>query len=76
MSKTAYDHFKHSSCFDCSYCEERQLPENKAGMLDVRKNGIVKVWCYAANDVIAVDSGNNRNVKKEECPYYIEAKAE
>jgi hypothetical protein len=72
MSKTAYNDFKHSACFDCGYCGERKMPESEAGMLDVRKNGIVKVWCYAANDVIAIMP----EMEKEECLYYIEAEAE
>jgi hypothetical protein len=71
MSKTAYDAFKHSACFDCGYCEERKLPENKAGMLDIRKNG-VKIWCYAANDITTIMAAK----EKGECPYYAEAEAE
>jgi hypothetical protein len=71
MSKTPYIVFKHSACFNCSYCKEKDMCENEAGMLDIRKNGVVKIWCYAANDVIAIMAA----MEKEECPYYIEAEA-
>jgi hypothetical protein len=70
--KTAYDAFKHSACFNCEYCKECRLSESEAGMLDIRKNGVVKIWCYAANDVIAIMTA----MEKEECPYYIEAENE
>lgn len=67
--KTTYDSFKHSACYTCGYCKERKLPESAAGMLDVRRNGVVKIWCYAANDVIAIMTA----MEKEECPYRIKA---
>jgi hypothetical protein len=70
--KTAYDAFKHSACFDCGYCKECKLPESEAGMLDIRKNGVVKIWCYAENDVIAIMTA----MEKEECPYLIKAENE
>lgn len=72
MSKTAYDSFKHSACFDCPYCKEQKTPESHAGMLDVRKNGVMKIWCYAANDVISIMTA----MEKEDCPFYIEAENE
>ncbi len=70
--KTAYDSFKHSACFNCAYCKEMQLPESEIGMLDIRKNGVVKIWCYAANDVIPIMIA----MEKEECPYFVEAENE
>ncbi|MTI53764.1 hypothetical protein [Geosporobacter ferrireducens] len=72
MAKVSYDAFKHSACFDCSYCKERKLPESEVGMLDIRKNGVVKIWCYAANDVIAIMTA----MEKEECTYYIDTENE
>lgn len=70
--KTAYDSFMHSACFDCGYCKERKLPESETAMLDIRKNGVVKIWCYAANDVISIMTA----MEKEECPYFEEAESE
>lgn len=70
--KVAYDTFKNSACFDCGYCKERRLPEGEIGMLDIRRNGVVKIWCYASNDVIAIMTA----IEKEECPYYIAAEKE
>lgn len=72
MFKTAYDSFSHSACFNCPYCKEQKLPGDLAEMLDVRKSGVVKIWCYAANDVIAIMTA----MGKEECSYYIAAENE
>ncbi|MDQ7094289.1 hypothetical protein REC12_11880 [Desulfosporosinus sp. PR] len=72
MLKTAYDDFKHSACFDCAYCKEGKLPESEAGMLDIRKFGVVKIWCYAANNAIAIMTA----MEKEDCPYRAMAKNE
>lgn len=41
-------------------------------MLDVRKNGAVKIWCYAANDVVAIMTA----MEKEDCPYFAKAEQE
>ncbi|HCX63435.1 MAG TPA: hypothetical protein DHU59_13490 [Clostridiales bacterium] len=71
--KSAYDSFKHSACFDCPYCKEQKLPESQMSMLDVRNRyGVVKIWCYAANDVIAIMTA----MEKEECPYFVAAENE
>jgi hypothetical protein len=70
--KTAYDSFKHSACFDCAYCKERKLSESESGMLDIRKNGVVKIWCYASNDVVAIMTA----MEKEECPHFEEVENE
>lgn len=67
--KTSYDFFKHSACYTCGYCKERKLPESEASMLDIRRNGVVKIWCYAANDVMAIMTA----MEKEDCPYRIKA---
>lgn len=69
---TEYKTFTHSACFTCGYCKEQGLPESEAEMLDIRKYGVVKIWCYAANNVIAVMTA----MEKEECPYFIEAENE
>lgn len=50
----AYESFKNSACFKCMYCKEYQLLEDKADTLDVRRNGVVKIWCYAAGDVVPI----------------------
>lgn len=71
MFKTAYDSFKHSACSDCPYCKEQKTPETHMSILDVRRYG-VKIWCYAANDVISIMTA----MEKEECPFYIEAENE
>ena len=68
-SKFDYDVFKHSACFSCGYCKESHLPDSRADELDVRKTGLIKIWCYAANDVMAVMTA----MEKEECPYRITA---
>lgn len=72
MLKSDYDSFKYSACFNCPYCKEQKLPESEMGMLDIRRNGVVKIWCYAANDVIAIMTA----MEKEECPYFIETENE
>lgn len=61
-----YDVFKNSACFNCRYCKEKKLPVSERNMLDVRKNGVVKIWCYAANDVISIMTA----MDKVDCPYY------
>lgn len=66
--KEGYERFKYSACFSCPYCKEEKLAEINANELDVRKNGIVKTWCYAVNDVVAV----MWPIEKEECPFYIQ----
>lgn len=48
------------------------MSETEISMLDVRRNGVVKIWCYAANDVIAIMEA----MEKEECPYFVEAENE
>jgi len=72
ISRTFYESFKYSACFNCGYCKEQKLPETDVEMLDIRRTGIVKIWCYAANDVIAIMTA----MEKDECPYYIEAENE
>jgi hypothetical protein len=70
--KTTYDTFRHSACFDCGYCKERKLPEAEAGMLDIRKMGVVKIWCYSASDTVAIMVA----MEKDECPHFIESEGE
>lgn len=72
IMKSAYNAFKYSACFNCPYCKERKLPESEVSMLDIRKNGVVKIWCYAANDVVAVMTA----IEKKECPYFINVENE
>ena len=38
--------FKSSKCFKCGYCLEKG--ETDPDELDVRKNGVIKIWCHAA----------------------------
>ena len=70
--KSAYNSFKYSACYSCGYCKEYKLPENAIGILDIRKNGIVKIWCYAADNVISIMTA----MKKQDCPYFIQAENE
>ena len=71
-SNISYDEFKHSACFNCGYCKEQRLPESDAELLDVRKNGVVKIWCYAANDVTWIMLG----MEREQCLHWIRAENE
>lgn len=69
MDDDYYKSFKSSACYTCGYCGQQNLREENANELEIRRYGIIKIWCYAVNDIINVSPQRN----KETCCYKIRA---